>query len=109
MPFSIVHKSIIIININPSCCVIHCVIQLCNSRGTVKVSNHQGIGSQDSSLISLVLSNLPGIMHLNEACLTNIAYMISKGKISVKPDTKVLYDNCWMHEITKYPYWEIGI
>ena len=64
-------------------------------------STHQGISRQDSRLISQVLSNLPEITNLNEASL--IADMISKA------NTKVLYNNCWMHEITRYPNWEIGI
>ena len=50
-----------------------------------------------------------GPSNSNEACLTNIVDMLSKGEISIKPDTKVLYNNCWMHEMTKYPNWEIGI
>ena len=75
----------------------------------IKTTGHQGIDCQDSSFISQVLSNPLEITNLNEACLTNIADMISKGEISIKPDTKVLYNNCWMHEITKYPNWEIGI
>ena len=69
----------------------------------MKATRDQGIGYQDSSLISQMLSNPPVITNLNEACLINIADMISKGKINIKPDTKVLYNNCWMHEITKYP------
>ena len=75
----------------------------------IKATGHQGIGYQDSSLISQVLSNMPEIMNLNEVCLTDIVNMISKGEISIKPDTKVLYNKCWMHKITKYPNWEIGI
>ena len=68
----------------------------------IKVTTHQSISCQDNSLISQILSNPPEITNLNEACLTNIADMISKGEISIKPDTKVLYNNCWMYEITKY-------
>ena len=30
-------------------------------------------------------------------------------KISITPDTKVLYNKCWMHEITKYPDREVRI
>ena len=74
----------------------------------IKASTHHGISHQDSSLISQV-SNPPEIMNLNKACLTNIVDMMSKGEISIKPDTKVLYNNCWMHEITKYSNWEIEI
>ena len=74
----------------------------------ITATAHQGISCQDS-LISQVLSNPPEITNLNEACLTNIANVISKGEICIKPDTKVLCNNCWMHEITKYPNWEIGI
>ena len=75
----------------------------------IKATAHRGISLQDSNLICQVLSNLPEITKLNEACLTNIADMISSGEIKIKPDTTVLYNNCWMHEITKYPNWEIGI
>ena len=75
----------------------------------IKVTTNQDISCQSSSLISQILSNLPEITYLNEACLTYIADMISKGEISIIPDTKVLYNNCWMHEITKYPNSEIGI
>ena len=75
----------------------------------IKVTTHQCISHQDSSLISQVLSNPPKITNLNKACLTNIADMVSKGEIRIKPDTKVLHNNCWMHEIAKYPIWEIGI
>ena len=56
----------------------------------IKATTHQGISRQDSSLISQILSNRPEVMHLNEACLTNMVDMISKGEISIKPDTKVL-------------------
>ena len=75
----------------------------------IKGTTHQGINHQDRNFISQVLFYQPEIMHLNEACLTNIVYMISKVEISIKRDTKVLYNNCWMHEITKYPNWEIAI
>ena len=75
----------------------------------IKATTHQGISRQDSSLLSQVLSNLPEITNLSEACLINVADMISKGEISIKSDTKVLYNNYWMHEITNYPNWEIGI
>ena len=75
----------------------------------IKVTIHQGIGRQDSSLISQIVSNPLEITHLQEACLTNNADMISKGEICIKPDTKVLYNNCWMHENTKYPNWEVRI
>ena len=50
-----------------------------------KLTIHQGINRQDSSLLSQVLSNPPEITNLNEAGLTNIADMISKGEISIKP------------------------
>ena len=69
----------------------------------IKATTYQGNSRQDSSLISQILSNPTEITNLNEASLTNIADMISKGEISIKPDTKVLHNNCWMHEITKYP------
>ena len=75
----------------------------------IKATTQPGISRQDSSLLSQILSNPPEITNLNEACLTNIVDMISKGEISIKPDTMVLYDNCWMHEITKYSNWQIGI
>ena len=40
---------------------------------------------------------------MKHACLTNIVDMISEREISIKhADTKVHYNNCWMHEITKY-------
>ena len=45
----------------------------------IKVTTHQGINRQDSSLICQILIDLPEIMHLNEGCLTNIADMIRKG------------------------------
>ena len=51
----------------------------------VKETTHQGISRQDSSLISQVLSNPPD--------------KVRKGEIIIKPDTKVLYKNCWMHEL----------
>ena len=57
----------------------------------IKATTHQGISHKDSSLISQVLSNPPEITNLNEAGLINIAEMISKGTISIKPDTKVLH------------------
>ena len=60
----------------------------------ITTTTHQGISCRYSSLISQVLSNPPEITYLNEACLTSIADMISIGKISIKPDTKVLYNNC---------------
>ena len=44
----------------------------------IKVTTHQGISRQDSSLISQVLSDPPEITNLNEACLTNIADIIIK-------------------------------
>ena len=75
----------------------------------VKMTTHQGICRQDSSLICQILSNLPEITRLNETTFSNYADMISKGKISIKSDTKVLYNNCWMHETTKYPDREVGI
>ena len=71
----------------------------------IEMTTHQGISRHDSSLISQVLSDPPEITYLNEACLTNIVNMIRKGEISIKPDNKVLYNNCWMHEIAKYPNW----
>ena len=74
-----------------------------------KATIHQGISYQDSSLISQILCNPPEIMNFNEACLTNIVKMISNGEISIKSVTKVLYNNCWKHKITKYPNSEIGI
>ena len=64
----------------------------------IKTTTHQGISHQVSSLISQVLYNPPDSTHLNEACLTNIADMISKEEIRIKADTKVLYNDCWMHE-----------
>ena len=63
--------------------------------------SNQGVSHQDSSLISQVLSNPPDITNLNDAYLTNIADMFSKGEISIKPDIKVLCNNCWMYKITK--------
>ena len=39
----------------------------------IKVTTHQGISCQDSSLISQALSNPPEITNLNEVCLANIA------------------------------------
>ena len=94
---------------NPSKCVLNTLLfahfetgQTLEERvAVIKATGHQGIGCQDSSLISQVLSNPPEITNMNETCLTNFADMISKGEISIKPDTKVLYNNCWMHEITK--------
>ena len=68
----------------------------------IKTTTHQGISHQDGSLICQILSNPPEITHLIEACPTNIANMICKREISIKPDTKVLDNNCWMHEITKH-------
>ena len=59
----------------------------------IKAISHQGISGQDSSLISQVLSNLPEITNLNEACLTNSVDMISKGEIMIKSDTKVFKTN----------------
>ena len=56
----------------------------------VQMTAHQGICQQDSSLIHQVLSDPPEITHLNEAGLTNIVDIITKGKISIKPDTQVL-------------------
>ena len=41
-------------------------------------------------MIRQVLSNLPEITPLNEVGLTNIADMITKGKISIKPVTRFL-------------------
>ena len=75
----------------------------------IKATTHQGIGFHDRSLISHILSKPPEITHLNETCLTNIADIISKGGISVKPDIKVLYNNRWIHDIAKYPNWKVGI
>ena len=46
----------------------------------------QGIIHQYNSLISQVLCNPPEITNLNEACVINIAAMISKGEISIKPE-----------------------
>ena len=53
----------------------------------MKETTHQSSSHQDSSFICQILSNSPKITHLNEARLTNI----SKGEISIKPDTKFLY------------------
>ena len=75
----------------------------------IKATTHQGISCQDSSLISQILFNPPEITHLKEACLKYIVDMISKREISIKPSTKVLYNNCWMHEITKSPKREVGV
>ena len=72
-------------------------------------SPSEGICHKDSSLICQMLSNPLSITHLNETSLTNIADMISEGKISIKPDSKVLYNNCGIHENTKYPNREEGI
>ena len=66
----------------------------------IQATTHQGISYQDSHLISQVLSKPPGITNLNDAGLTNIADMVSKGDISIKPDTKVLYN--------KGPQWQSG-
>ena len=60
----------------------------------IKKTTHQSIIHQESSLISKVLTNPPEISNLNKVCLTNIADMISKGEISITPDTEVLYNNC---------------
>ena len=71
---------------------IHCSLSMLGLEGLLKIvavikaTTHQGISCQDSSLISQILSE---VTHLNEAYLTNIADMISKGEISIKPDTKV--------------------
>ena len=59
----------------------------------IKATNHQGIYHQKNSLNCQKLPNLPQITHLDEACLTNIADMISNEAISIKPDTKILYKN----------------
>ena len=67
----------------------------------IKASTHQGISCQDISLISQLLSNPPEIRNLNETCLANIADMAQQRKNSIKPDTNVLYNNCWLQEITK--------
>ena len=48
----------------------------------VQMTAHQGMCPQDSSFIRQVHSDPPEITHLNEASLTNIADIISKGKIS---------------------------
>ena len=56
----------------------------------VQTTVHQSICQQDSSLIRQVLSDPPEIMHFNEEGLTNIADIITKGKISIKTDTQVL-------------------
>ena len=69
----------------------------------MKVTAYQSISCKNGSIISQVLSNSLEIMNLNEACLTNFADMIRKAESSIKPDTKVFHNNCWMHEITKYP------
>ena len=81
----------------PSKCVLN-TLQVENGQTpeewVAKVTTHQGISLQDSSIICQILSNPPEITHLNEGCLTDTANMISKGKISIKPDTKVLYNSC---------------
>ena len=58
----------------------------------INVTTHQGISRQDSSLISQVLSNPPEITNLNEACLTNIEEMISKGEIRHQGSLQQLLD-----------------
>ena len=58
----------------------------------VQTTTHQDICHQDSSLIRQIQSGPPEIMHLNEASLTNIVDMISKGKISIKRDNDALYN-----------------
>ena len=67
----------------------------------VQKTAHQSICCQDSSLICQVLSDPPEITHSNEAGLQNIADMI-KGKISIKPDTRVLAtaDGCESFQIS---------
>ena len=60
----------------------------------VQMTAHQCICRQDSSLIRQVLSD-PEIMHLNEIGLTNIADMITKGKISIKPETQALFTTAY--------------
>ena len=49
----------------------------------------------------------PEITYLNEASLTNIADMISKGKISINPDTQILYNSLWMQKSTQCPNREV--
>ena len=66
----------------------------------IKVTTHHGIGHQNNSLLCWILSNPPEIMHLNEASVRYIVDIISK--------REVLYNNCWMYEITKYSYKEVG-
>ena len=61
-----------------------------------------GISCQNSSLICQILSNPPKITHLNEACLTIIVDMMSKDKISIKPDNKVILQqllDAWNYQI----------
>ena len=60
----------------------------------VPTTTHQGIYSQDSSLICQILFNPLEIVQLNERSLTNIADMIIEGKLYINQDTKVLYKNC---------------
>ena len=69
----------------------------------IKATTDKGISCQDSSLICQILSNLHEIMHLNEAYLTHITDIISKGQFSIKPNTKIFYKNYWMYKIAKYP------
>ena len=44
----------------------------------IKANTHQGISRQDSNRISQVLPNPPEITNFKEACLTNIADMITR-------------------------------
>ena len=94
---------------NPSTCILNTLQFVHVETGQTLKRESCSNQALSVSLISLVLSNPPEIMHLNEAYLTNIVDMISKGEISIKPDTMFLYNKCWMHEFTKYPNWEIGI
>ena len=75
----------------------------------IKVTTHQGIGFQDTSLVCQILSSRPGIMHLREACLTRFAEMISERKLASNKTLKFFTTTVWMHQITKYPDREEGI
>ena len=74
---------------NPSKCVLNTLYfvnveteQIPEERvAVIKPTGHQGIGCHNGSLVSQVLSNPPEITNLNEACLTDIVDMISKGEI----------------------------
>ena len=51
----------------------------------IRATAHQSMDHQDNSLICQILSNPPEITHLNETWLANIADIISKGEIGMKP------------------------